>query len=403
MTARGKAVRENRATAETKKPVIAIYVRYYLAASETFIYRQLQGVRPAFDPMVIAAHLSHQDMFPTDPVFARGKTFPEKVYGRLAGLASGRYAWAAAGQRSYWRRQLTERGARLIHAHFGHFALDVLPIATDLGIPLVVTFHGMDASVVLNDKRYLRALPKLVDYAHVITVSHNMAERLRAIGIHPRKLLVHYIGAPVEDFPYVERLNVAEKIARHAKIRFLQVANFIEVKGHRYTLEAFARYVAKGRDAELVLAGDGPLRGELASLCDALGIRDRVRFPGRISKAEVIAHMAEADAFLQHSVSLPDGQREGLPTVLMEAMSTGLPVISTRHSGIPELVEDGVDGFLVEERDVDAYVSRMESLESLGPELGRRARAKVERTFNLSVQNGKLIELYRRIIDAERT
>ncbi len=388
--------------ADREKPVIAVYVRHYLAPSETFIHRQLQGVRGAFSPIVLASYVSHLDLFPTDPVFARGKTFAEKVYTRLASVTTGRYAWASPGQRSYWKRVLTERRARLIHAHFGHFALDLLPVAKDLGVPLLVTFHGADASVVLNDRKYVRKLPDLVDYAHVIMVSHNMAERMGAFGIKPRKLHVHYIGAPIDDFPYVEREPAREKVSRHLPLRFLQVSNFIEVKGHRYTLEAFARYVEGGRDAELVLAGDGPLRGPIETLSETLGIRDRVRFTGRISKAQVIALMSEADAFLLHSVSLADGQREGLPTVLMEAMSTGLPVISTRHSGIPELVEDRVDGFLVEERDVDAYVSRMEDLVNVDPGLGRRARAKVEQRFNMSDQNEQLVELYRRIIDEKR-
>ena len=147
-----------------------------------------------------------------------------------------------------------------------------------------------------------------------------------------------------------------------------------------------------------MLAGEGPLRPRIETLCATLGVSDKVRFTGRVNKDEVIALMREADAFVQHSVSLDDGRKEGLPTVLMEAMSTGLPVIATRHSGIPELVEDGVDGFLVGERDLPEYVKRMEGLVDCDADLGRRARAKIERDFNMTIQNAKLMDIYRRTI-----
>jgi colanic acid/amylovoran biosynthesis glycosyltransferase len=323
----------------------------------------------------------------------------EKVYTRLVNIATGRSTWLSNGQEKFWSRVLKEQGVTLVHAHFAHFALDMLPLARALEIPMVVTFHGVDASLLLENETYAGALPELVEYAHTITVSQNMADRLAARGIKPRKLSVHYIGVPTEDFRYVERRPVREKLAARMPIRFLAVSNFIEVKGHRYTVDAFARYTKVQPNAELILAGDGPLRGEIEALVSELGIRDKVRFAGRVKMDRVITLMGEADAFLQHSVSLPDGRQEGLPTVLMEAMSTGLPVVATRHSGIPELVEDGVDGLLVEERDIEGYVSALEGLPDLDPKIGRRARHKIEQKFNMSIQNTKLMDIYRSTID----
>jgi glycosyltransferase involved in cell wall biosynthesis len=357
------------------------------------------GVRSRFEPIVLTAFPSHLDLFPSQPVYVQGKGFFGRVYTRLLNLLTGRYTSLTPKQKRLWGGVLTEHRVRLIHAHFGPFAMDLLPLAKKLGIPMVVTFHGADASVYLNIRKYVRELPELVDYARVITVSRDMADRLAALGIKPPRLSVHYIGVPVEDFQYVERRPVGEKLREGLTIRFLQVSNFIEVKGHRFTVEAFSRYAAQQRNAELILAGDGPLRRDIEALCSSLGVGDRVRFTGRIAKDEVIALMSEADAFVQHSVTLPNGRKEGLPTVLMEAMSTGLPVISTLHTGIPELVDHGVNGFLVAERDVDAFVSIMEGLADADPEVGRRAREKVEREFNMSLQNEKLMDIYRRAID----
>lgn len=380
------------------KPVVAVYVRYYIEPSETFIYRQLQGVRDGFFPIVLTANPSHLDLFPTDPIFVARKGFVGKVYTRLANALRGRYTGLTPQQSRRWTRVLTEQRVRLIHAHFGPYAMDLLPIAKRLAIPMVVTFHGADASIFLKIRRYVDELPELVGYARVITVSANMAERLADVGVVPPRLDVHYIGVPVDDFAFHVRRPVSDKIAAGETIRFLQVSNFIEVKGHRYTVTAFARYVQQQPRSELVLAGEGPLRPEIEALCLELGISDRVRFTGRVGKRDVIVLMNEADAFVQHSVSLDDGRKEGLPTVLMEAMSTGLPVISTRHSGIPELIEDGVDGFLVDERDIDTYVERMVGLAGCDPALATRAREKVERDFNMAIQNAKLMDIYRRTI-----
>jgi colanic acid/amylovoran biosynthesis glycosyltransferase len=387
---------------DAPKPVVALYLRYYLSPSETFVYRQLLGVRPAVHPIVLTSRATHLELFPTEELFVREKGFWGKVGSRLVRTVTGRSTAITPAQSRYWTRVLVERKARLIHAHFGHFALDVLPVARSLGLPLLVTFHGFDASKLLRDRRYTDDLARLFEYAHVLTVSRDMADRLDRYGLKRDRLDVHYIGAPVEDFAFVERTPIAQKITSGRPLTFLQVSNFVEKKGHEYTVEAFARYSRDRPTDRLVLAGDGPLRGAIEGRCGTLGIRDGVVFPGRVAKAEVGKLMREADVFLHHSVTAVDGDMEGLPTVLMEAMATGLVVVATRHSGIPELVEDGVDGFLVDERDVETYASTLRSLAEAGSSIGRRAREKIERRFNMTVQNAELQQIYKRLIDGAR-
>jgi colanic acid/amylovoran biosynthesis glycosyltransferase len=385
-------------TATSAKPAIAVYLRHYLSPSETFVYRQLQGIRDAFDPIVLTANPYNLDRFPTDPLYVARKNLVGKVYARLERVLTGRYTSLTPAQTRLYRDALRRHQIRLIHAHFGHFALDLLPLAKAEGIPMLVTFHGYDASILLRNRRYLRELPALVDYARVIMVSENMVERFAAVGIEPRRLHVHYIGVPVEDFAYIERVPIARKLERGEKIRFLQVSNFVGFKGHRYTVEAFARYAAQNSNADLVFGGDGPLRPQIEALCEKKGIGARVRFTGTVDKDEVIRLMNDSDVFLHHSVTLPSGHMEGLPTVLMEAMATGLVVVATRHSGIPELIDDGVNGMMVEERDVEGYVDRLLSLATLDAGTGQRAREKVESLFNMKEQNRQLTEIYRQAI-----
>jgi glycosyltransferase involved in cell wall biosynthesis len=275
-------------------------------------------------------------------------------------------------------------------------------VARSLGIPLLVTFHGFDASQLLNDRRYTAELQRLFAYAHVITVSKNMAERLSAFGLKDDGHTVHYIGVPVEEFEFVRRPAIGEKLKKGEPLTFLQVSNFVEKKGHKYTVEAFAEYFHDRPDDRLILAGDGPLRTEIEVLSASLGIRDKVDFKGRVVKSQVGDLMRGADVFVHHSVTGGDGDMEGIPTVIMEAMSMGLVVVSTRHSGIPELIDDGFDGFLVPERDVPAYVEKLRALVRSEAGIGERARKKIEDKFNMSKQNLELQKIYQRMIDGAR-
>lgn len=387
---------------EPAKSAVAVYVRYYLSPSETFVYRQLKGISVAFHPIVLASRTSHLDLFPTGLVFARGKDFFGKVATRLYCRATGRYTAITPSQYSYWKRMLTLHGVRLVHAHFGHFGLDMLPVARSLGIPLLVTFHGFDASKLLRDERYTAQLRDLFAYAQVITVSRNMAERLAPFGLRDGGYTVHYIGVPVEEFEFMERPGPAERMRRGEPLTFLQISNFVEKKGHRCTIEAFGEYFRGRPDDRLILAGDGPLKPEIEALAASLGLRERVQFAGRAGNSRVRDLMRSADVFVHHSVTAADGDMEGIPTVIMEAMSTGLVVVSTRHSGIPELIDDGVDGFLVSERDVGAYVEKLRALSECDAGMGERARRKIEEKFNMSKQNLELRAVYRRAIDGGR-
>jgi glycosyltransferase involved in cell wall biosynthesis len=385
-----------RSTAD--KSAVAIYLRYFLSPSETFVYRQLKGVDGAFRPIVLTSAVRNQNLYPFEPVFVQGKGLYEKIATRLSRAVKGRYTLIASRQYRSWSRALTTERVRLIHAHFGHYGLDMLPLARDLGIPLLVTFHGMDGSKYLRDRRYSRDLAALFDYAHVITVSQDMARRLTPFGLNTDRADVHYIGIPVDEFDVPDRTPIREKIRDHELLRFLQVSNFVEKKGHRYTIDAFRRFVEKYPYCRLTLAGDGPLRPEIESMCAQKRLGEYVKFAGRVVKTQVSDLMRESDVFVHHSVTAADGDMEGIPTVIMEAMSTGLVVISTIHSGIPELIDDGIDGYLVAERDVDGYVHKLVKLAESDPELPKRARTKIEDKYNITKQNAKLVDIYEKVV-----
>ena len=149
----------------------------------------------------------------------------------------------------------------------------------------------------------------------------------------------------------------------------------------------------------LTLAGEGPLQQIIRNLCDELGISDKVQFAGRVAKEQVIELMERSDIFLHHSVTAANGDQEGIPTVLMEAMAMGLIVISSYHSGIPELIENGRTGFLVVEKDISSYVQTMLTAINASPNLPLLASHSIQTSFNMEIQNDELKQIYKSIIN----
>jgi glycosyltransferase involved in cell wall biosynthesis len=367
----------------------------------TFIYRQLISSQKSFDPIVTCSdRLENLDKFPFSEINIKKRNFLRfkksryytKIFGPLKLLAVN--PKLSPQQLKHFGNIYKKNNIRLIHSHFGPSGIEILPLAKRMNLPLVVTFHGYDASLLLQNKVYVRNLQGLFNYARIITVSDNMKNDLIKISESSAKFDVIRCGIPVELFKFKERLPLQNKIANGDTIIFLQISNFVEVKGHKYTVQAFRKFLNHYKNARLILAGDGETKISVQDSCRQLGIIDKVIFPGVINEREVNNLMLEADVFLQHSVTLPNGVKEGLPTVLMEAMATGLPVISTFHSAIPELIDNGVNGFLVKERDVEQYSSTMFKLKNLPPNIGLNARKKVVQKFNLDVETEKLFNIY---------
>ena len=386
---------------KSKKETIAIYCNTFLTISMTFIFRQIKGVENSFNPVVLTRHKKNAGEFPHDPVFDKEMNIIDRMYTRIYRAIFKKYTKFSRSQYKYFKEVIEEQDVKMIHAHFGPSALNIFPLCKRLNLPLLVTFHGYDMSSLLSDKTYFSNLKELFnyEYTYIISVSKKMAEILGKIGANSSRIYTHYIGVPMNDFKFIKRKSIKEKIANKEKIEFLQVSNFVEKKGHEYTILAFKKFISKFPNSRLTLGGDGPLRANIEILCENLDIGRKVKFLGKISKREVIEEMKEADLFLHHSVTAKNGDKEGIPTVIMEAMAMGLPVISTYHSGIPELIDDGINGFLVEEKDVDGYVGAINKIIECDHEMGEKSFQTINNNFNLNVQNKKLVEIYKEILD----
>ena len=301
--------------------------------------------------------------------------------------------WTATRRRL--GRAIREVDPDVIHAHFGQMGAEISPLAEQLDTPMVVSFHGRDAFSAYRRSPYKETYGRLFEQASAITaVSRLMADHLRSLGADQEKVHVVRVGKRTGDYPPRTSLN-----GRVTK--WVSVGRMAEKKGHLDALKAFAGVVSSDPDQELTIVGEGPLYDDIESFIARNGLSGNVDLAGSMGHAEVKALMAEADAFVLCSRTGADGDREGVPTVLMEAQLLGLPCVSTTHSGIPEVIPEENQWLLSPEGDVASIERAMRSLIATDREVRERVaaagRRKVEEEFNLRTEVGTLSELYESI------
>ena len=263
---------------------------------------------------------------------------------------------------------------------------------------LVTSFRGADITryVQSRGKGVYRGLFARGDL--FMPVSEDFARRLQSLGADPGKIVVHRTGIDVGLFGYRARAP-----REGQPMRLATVARLIEKKGIEYVIRAVGALAREGAAVEYTVVGDGALRPQLESLARELGVADRVHFAGWKQQREVRDLLDASDVLVAASVTAKSGDQEGIPNAVKEGKALGLPVVSTRHSGIPELVDDGSNGLLVPERDADALAAAFRTLlanPGLWATMGHSAREKVEREYDIEKLNDRLEQHYARIAGA---
>jgi colanic acid/amylovoran biosynthesis glycosyltransferase len=216
------------------------------------------------------------------------------------------------------------------------------------------------------------------------------------LGCDPARIDVVRTGIPLEEFPFRERAFPSD-----GGWKFLQACRLIEKKGLPTSLRAFAKFLARHPGSSLTIAGDGPQLAELKELAQELKIDNRVSFPGFVSSAALRDLYYKAHIFLHPSQTGSDGNQEGVPNSMLEAMATGLPVFATHHGGIPEAITDGVNGVLVAEKDEAALAGALLKAAQDHESLARLAHAGsevVREKFDQFAQVRNLEEIYLRTL-----
>ena len=264
-------------------------------------------------------------------------------------------------------------------------------------LPHVVAFYGYDVSLLPRSSKWRRRYVQLFSEADVFLVlGPHMKKCLLDLGCDEEKIKVRHLGVNLTKLP-AKNIQKADR----RKVRILIASSFVEKKGIPYAVAAFAEVKKRYPAVELVIIGDGKMKGEIFSLVKELELVNDVKFLGYIDHERCLQEIVASDIFLSPSIVAGNGDTEGTPVILMEAQALGVPVVSTFHADIPEVVKDGVTGFLSPERDVISIADNLSKFVAsfeLRNKFGKAGRKYVENNFNLLNQTKQLENIYNSLL-----
>ena len=362
-------------------PRVLVFKETLLPPSETFILSQMRALTD-YVPTLAGLERAYPSLpLPHEPLLL-SKDGPSISDARAK-------LYRRTGTAPLFHSKAKRSRPDLVHAHFASGGRSALPLAQSLRVPLVVTLHGKDVTVHGGQADRYRRLGE--DALLFICVSKFIRDRALEAGFPSQKLLVHYIG--------IDRDMFSSSASSEANQGVLFVGRLVEKKGCEYLLRAMKLVQQDYPECELTIIGDGPLRPSLEALAKDLDIR--CHFRGVQSSAVVCSAMRMAKIFCVPSVTAENGDSEGLGMVFAEAQAMGIPVVSTNHGGIPEVVLNRVTGLLSPERDYESLAGALLTLlsdEELWQSFHRAALERMEQYFDLSMQTALLEKIYTQAI-----
>jgi glycosyltransferase involved in cell wall biosynthesis len=355
---------------------LCVVAPYEPALTETFIRGHVERLPAARSALLYGYPLTEGGR----PVLSTAR----RVYHKLARKLFG--AKIESEYTDAFMEGIRRARADVVLAEYGDVGAQVTEACRLLGVPLVVHFHGFDASVREVLEAHRESYPRMFrEAAAVIAVSRAMRRKLASLGAPEAKLHYNPYGIDCARFGGADPSN--------APPVFVAVGRFVEKKAPQLTLRAFAEVHGELPEARLRMLGEGPLLEECRALASDLGVGGAVEFLGPQPHERVQEEMRGARCFVQHSVEAPNGDCEGTPVGVLEAGASGLPVVATRHAGIPDAVVEGETGLLVEEHDVAGMAAHMKTLArdpTLAATLGRNARRHIAENFSMERSDQRL-------------
>lgn len=379
------------------KLVVASYCTTFLKSEMLHIYRQVTALRDV-QTFVMTKKVQNNERFPFDDIELIPAPRPNPFRHGWLKFVERQPPIVYRGEYQLLANLLERRGADLMHIYFGHTAVHLLPFIECWNKPCIVSFHGADVMVKAENPDYAAKLRRVFQSVPLVLArSRSLEQRLIVLGCPPEKIRINRTGIPLEQFPLVRR-----RAPEGGRWRFLQACRLIPKKGLATCLRAFAVFRQENPRAKLFIAGKGPLQPILEALAMQLDVSDHVHFTGFLSQPDLLALYHSCHVFLHPSEMPADENQEGIPNSILEAMATGMPVLATRHGGIPEAVEEGRCGALVDERDYLALAAEMKKItrspHSFG-EIGVLASESVAAHFEQRFHIAQLERHYREALE----
>ncbi len=366
-------------------------MRVFAAPSETFVYTQITQIR-RYRGVMLTRELRNPEHFPHVNVVAYlGSSGARK---RMSDLLYRSLRVLSPPELRFYLESANRLEPALFHVHYAVDAAYFAPLISRYRVPTVVSCYGYDVSSFRRQYlglggRYLQRAWSSADL--YLAMSTDMREDMIRAGCPPDRIRIHYHGINLERFPCAERGPRADAL------RILFVGRMDEKKGIEYALRGFGLVANEIPQAEFRIVGEGELGARYEGIARDLGLAARVSFAGFVAHDQVASELAAADVFCHPSITAASGDKEGIPGTIVEAMATGLPIVTTRHAGIPEMVRDGEHGFVVRERDAPAIAQALRRLiqdPDLRLRMGKAAAARARELGDAARQTAALEAIY---------
>ena len=378
---------------DNRREKVLIYNTSFFDVSQTFIYNQVESVREDYEVHLLGKKFLNPHNY---DMSAFKKIEISQSYGFLNRVSNKLMNLNIFDLESCYRLIKLLKGNRYkaIHAHFGTNAVDILPFARMFKVPLIVSFHGADASRMLDKEHYVAKLPALFEYAGAITISsRHMTDNLKLDKWEEKVSLIPYGVNP-------NYFNVNSGKKETDKIKILHAGRIVGKKGVPDLIKVFNEITQEHNNIELHLAGDGEQLPQCRELVGKLGLDSKVIFYGNVPHEKIKELMNEADIFVLNSRVDENGDMEGTPNTILEAMCIGKAVVSTRHAGIPYVIEHDKNGLLANEKSNDDLKENLQKLinnPGLREVLGEQARETILESYTIEVMKDKIKAVFKQV------
>lgn len=383
-------------------------VKRWLPRTQKWLHRQVEELPDEITNKVACRETLNLDVFrvPRIGTFDERELGVSLVDGVLDAARSNSWTRRAVDpwtlrRRTDWRAEFGS-DADLVHSHFGPVGWRDLGVAERLDVPHVTTFYGYDCSLLPNqDPIWRERYPELFESVDLILCEGpHMKQKVVDLGCPPERIAVHPLGVALDEIAYEPRT-----LEEGEPVRFLIASSFKPKKGIPDAIRAFGRLADEDFEFEVTIVGDSTDAGRtqrektrIEQAVDEEGLWETIEFPGFLSYDELLEAIHDHHVLVAPSRQSRSGDSEGgAPVTLIAAQATGMPVVSTTHADIPNVIQDGESGFLAPVRDVDALTDRLRRVireSDRWPDMGRAARDHIEANFDATRQSRRLAERY---------